>query len=477
MVTRGLCRRILAAAAVVGSLLVTASSTPIVHAASTTPATGGWSWCTETVTNGCIEAVTTVSPTGETQTYTSSASLPEGLQVSAMCSPNGQATSCDGNKYETTTAGTCAIRPGWVGGVTTPSVEIDLTWAGKSGWTVVMRLSTGDFRPAFLIGHGTTRTQTTSDGDGTYTFEFTSMMEFAYSGPMGPSLMGGAPQSSSESIATTGRESVHVQLWPRDHLVDSPTTPEPCRHHPFSGAWAEANAQGFSWSYMTNPDLAGRSVGLSNVPNTLKFTAYAPHYKPQVAGAPLEVIDARVQVFLPTSYFRALGYATLDEFSASSYSVTTADGQTTTPSLTKRDDGVLINLGIKHYSAPNPTVKFAINGDPLPYEDVFGTTTPVSNKNSTGSSVASSKRPARPSGVSVKVRQRKMTVSLTAKTGVSYSAVATKGKLKKTLRCKKASRKVTCSVSSLTRGTWTVKVTPRNSAGAGTAYSKKVRVT
>ena len=345
-------------------------------AADTTPKSGGWQWCTDSIVNGCIEAVTTTSPTGVSEQYTDSRSLPSGLTVSATCSMNsGAGTSCNGNKYVVGDDGVCRQRADWTGGFTVPSVEMDIRWPGKSGWSVMLRLSTGDYLPAFLIGHGTTKTETTNDGDGTYTFEFTSMMEFAYSGNFGPAVPGGT-MGGGETVATSASEWVHVQLWPRDHLINQQSTPGPCKYHPFMGSWAEANAQGFSWSYMAGAPIIG-GTGTADVPNTLKFIAYAPHYKPQDGTKPLEVIDARVQVFLPTDYFRTLGYATLDEFDASSYAVSTADGQSTTPTTTKRDDGLLINLGIRHYSAPNPTVTFAVKGPALATTGTMRSTTPI----------------------------------------------------------------------------------------------------
>ena len=342
------------------------------NAASTTPAKGSWTWCTDAVRNGCLEAVTTVSPQGATATYTEAAQMPQGLSVTATCSMNGGTGDlCNSNKFDTGTSGPCRERDDWTRSVIVPSVEMDVVWPGRNGWSTVARFSTGDFRPAFLIGHGTTATRTTDDGDGTFTFELTSTIETTYSGSFS---MTGPSGPDDQSVATSVNESVHVQLWPRDHLIVnnslSPST-NGCSFYPFTGAWAEANAQGFSWSYSAG---AGAS---STAPNTLKFTAYAPHFKPRVGDNPLELNPARVQVFLPTSYFNALGYASLDEFDASSYSVATEDGQTTTPSVTKRSDGLLINLGISHYSAPNPSVTFKVKGSAVGGTGGLPSTSPV----------------------------------------------------------------------------------------------------
>jgi hypothetical protein len=449
-------------------------STPnTVSATSLTPSLGSWNWCTDTVVNGCIESVTTVSPEKVTNTYMSAAELPAGLSVSARCSANGPSTSCDGNKYENNSDGVCVLKSSWAGGFTTPSIEMDVDWASRSGWEITLRLSTGNFRPAFLIGHGTRSTQITSDGDGTFTFTFTSIMEFAYSAPLSQNRI-------PAEIATFGRENVHVQLWPRDHLLSSyltqpmgsptPIGRGPCVHYPFSGAWAEANAQGFSWSYTPQNPLIGPPSTDAPIANKLTFQASAPHYKPQVGSQPLEVISARVQIFLPTAYFRSLGYETVDQFDSSSYSVVTADGQSTTPTISKREDGLVINLGISHYSAPNPEVTFVVKGNSLATTDVLKSTPPLVRTVSSsvpqttttktfstrkGATVSSS-RIARELGVSLK-SARKIVLSVS---GTSKKVCRVSGQSVKALG------KGTCSVS--------LKVTAKN--GKTKTYRQRITV-
>ena len=388
---------------VVSCLLLTSIALAVPYSSvqaadSLMPPVGGWSWCSDTVKNGCIESVTTISPEKVETTYTSASQLPVGLRVSAQCSPNGPINTCDTNRYLTRSDGQCAETPTWGGRYTTPSIEFDIDWPGKSGWQVRLRLSTGDFRTAFSIGYGTTTTSTTSDGDGTYTYINTVLIGKSYSASMPQSIIGlmGTPQYMpaytewlKTSVATSEKDAAHVQVWPRDHLLRQPSntisnsgpslnpttttipaTPTGCQYYPFDGAFAEANATSFSWSYSSGSMSPG-------APNVLKFIAQAPHYLPQVEGQPLQVMPARVQVFLPTSYFSALGYSSLTEFNQSSYSVTTEDGQTTTPTVTIRDNGILINLGLQHYSAPNPTVTIVSKGSALNVTTDLATTTPM----------------------------------------------------------------------------------------------------
>ena len=361
-------KRILIASIVaLSSFLTVGSSTHISAATDATPPVGIWTWCTETIVNGCIEAVTTISPEKVETVYTSKASLPNGLTVIANCSANGPVNTCDTNRYISRDDGTCVEASTWGGRFTTPSIEFSSLWEGKSGWDIRVRLSTGNFQPAFTIGRGTTAVSITNDGDGTFTYTNTSKMEKAYLASLPPESklqIGGDPQAMAAysewlktAIATEGKDSVHSQLWPRDHLFmgsSSPGLPENgCKYFPFESAWAEANATGFSWSYSWgNP--------ASPVPNVLTFTAQAPHYLPQVSGQPLEVMPARVQVFLPTSYFEALGYSSLTEINSSSYAIATEDGQVTTPTATVQETGILINLGVQHYSSPNPSITFVV---------------------------------------------------------------------------------------------------------------------
>lgn len=455
----------------VSTFLVSAPNTA--SATSLTPSLGAWTWCTETVVNGCIEAVTTVSPENVTNTYLSASELPAGLSVSARCSANGPSTSCNGNKYENNSDGVCVLKSSWAGGSTTPSIEMDVDWASRSGWQITLRLSTGDFRPAFLIGHGTRSTQITSDGDGTFTFTFTSVMEFAYSAPLSPSRV-------PADIASYGRENVHVQLWPRDHLLSSYLTQPsgsstqigrgPCVHYPFSGAWAEANAQGFSWSYTPpNPQIGPPSTD-SPIANKLTFQASAPHYKPQVGSQPLEVIPARVQIFLPTAYFRSLGYETVDQFDSSSYSVVTADGQSTTPTISTREDGLIINLGISHYSAPNPEVTFVVKGNPLSASDVLKSTPTLVR--TVSSSVPQT---AAPKTFSVRKGTTVSNTRIARQLGVSLKS-AKKVVLVVSATSKKVCRASGPSVRALSKGTCSVslKVTAKN--GKTKTYRQLIKI-
>jgi hypothetical protein len=88
----------------------------------------------------------------------------------------------------------------------------------------------------------------------------------------------------------------------------------------------------------------------------ISLKALSPHYKQQEAGKELELNPARIVAYIPNKLLAAMGYADPETFDAQSLSVTTKDGQTTTPTLTRDADGVLVNLGVQHYSEPDPVV-------------------------------------------------------------------------------------------------------------------------
>jgi hypothetical protein len=119
---------------------------------------------------------------------------------------------------------------------------------------------------------------------------------------------------------------------------------------------------------------------------------------------------------MPDAYFKALGYASLDEFDSNSYSVTTEDGQATSPSITKQDGGLLINLGVQHYSAPEPAITFAAKGSPLSGGQSLSPTQKISV--SAPSSSASS------AGILTPVLSRKKSANLSSI--ISYRGVGIK---------------------------------------------------
>ena len=344
------------------------------EAADNAPLPGTWGWCTESIVNGCIQSLTTISPDKVETVYTDSSAFCTNpcysnpatlgkvfLDLVVTCDSIGPGQTCDGNRYESVADGSCREKTTWPAGrAVVPDLLIDVRWYGKSGWSVKVKLSTGNYRPAFTIGHGTTSAITTDDGDGTFTYTYTGEIEKNYLLFMPTGTIPGTASYFEWMATATAKsfdESVHVQVWPRDHLLDLSKFALSCSYYPFEGAWAEANAISFSWSYNRYPIPSGST---QSVPNKLYFVADNYHYLPQNGTEPLQIMPARVQVFMPAAYFTALGYSSVAGFDSSSYSVTAEDGQTVSPTVTARDGGLVINLGVQHYSSINPTLTFKL---------------------------------------------------------------------------------------------------------------------
>ena len=401
-------------------------------AANNLPLPGTWGWCTKSIVNGCIQSVTTISPTKVETIYTDSSALEKlSMDLIVQCG-NDASPACDGNKYETNADGSCVEKSTWVAGWASgdqPNVYIEVVWPKKSGWSVKVSTSTGNYRPGYGIGQGTTSSITTDDGDGTFTYVWTGKIETTYTGGSAFDDVGG-PQDydnimewkerynawwNTAQATAIYRESAMVNLWSRDSMLKEFDMSNGCSYYPFEGVWAEANANSFSWLYPSPSEIYKFS-----------FQAQNYHYLPQNGTEALQLMPARIQVFLPAEYLLALGYSSLAEFDASDYSVTTEDGQQTSPTVTEHDGGLLINTGVQHYSSPNPSITFKLGssyGTPYVTPSLPATKTPPLlrvKKQATAKSIATFAGLAQPKGstVSLKILSSSSTVCRVSKSSL-----------------------------------------------------------
>ena len=340
----------------------------VAEAASVTPSTGAWGWCTVGVVDGCIESATISSSGGESSVVSSAESMPTGFSVGVGCI-RGSATSCLSKRFTADNSSHCTVSPSWDGG-SIPNLRV--SFSGPNGSSVKLRISTGDFEPFFSLGNGITATRTSSDGDGTFTFEVTLTSETLQNADPPEEVLRGGGQAVTAWLETAEATSTwtgaRIQVWPRDHMIisgllDTPLAQYGCFYYPFAGAWAEANASAFNWGYggaAVDIQITNGKVGIVKFQTStaLQFKANGPHFKMREGASPLEINSARVRVFMPTSFFLSLGYSSIGDVDNTSYNVATEDGQQASPSFQKRDDGILLDLGIAHYSSPNPTVTF-----------------------------------------------------------------------------------------------------------------------
>jgi len=108
------------------------------------------------------------------------------------------------------------------------------------------------------------------------------------------------------------------------------------------GTWISTNGMTQSWVFSQDK---------------FSVTAISPHFLPSVNGAAPEVGPGYVRVFLPTSYVTLdRGYTDI-KFVTSDKVELTVSGAAATANVTIKENGLLIDTGVTHFSAPNPVVK------------------------------------------------------------------------------------------------------------------------
>lgn len=87
--------------------------------------------------------------------------------------------------------------------------------------------------------------------------------------------------------------------------------------------------------------------------DTFNVSAFGPHFLTDGKT----VGPGFVRVFLPEAYIvKQRGYSSVSEVTAENVAVTVR-GQKTVPVIAAKDGGLLVDTGVTHFSAPNPTVK------------------------------------------------------------------------------------------------------------------------
>jgi hypothetical protein len=144
------------------------------------------------------------------------------------------------------------------------------------------------------------------------------------------------------------------------------------------------------------------------------------------------------------------------QFKVSVIEDSTGSSKVSTTSITS--DGSIFRIDASGFTFSSPTIRVTAD------ESLNSTVTPVVAK------------PARPTVVSTVIARGSVTVVLKRVSGVSHTVTVTSGSLRKTLSCRSATSRVTCTAKSLRKGSWKLSIVPRNSAGTGTAYTKSLRV-
>lgn len=420
-------RLLVAVLLLVGITVVTAGRSA--SGSSNTPTVGTWYFCTAADQVGCIEHFEFENQSGTLVPY---AALHEaqnaGVTVTARCFASGVAEGAP-----------CVPPPsmgcGSAGTSFQFSVEPTPTENGQprdksamNGRRFVIRLRTGDFDPVFTMGGRIDALKRTRLDSGLFTLEVEGRIQAVhgvetYSAvPMDPPSTYRTRLSAflKTAKATSVSYWAYASVYPRAFLQStSVDLGGQCINMPFVDAYADMNGNGTTLSWVP-------SRPTDAVASTIKLEIHGPHYLPESNGNDDRIVPARIRFFLPNAFFTDAGYPDTSKFDAASLRITAYGDQVSTPVLERRSDGIMVDYGISHFSAPDPVVTILRYGRSLadiPAPTVTTTTstvapvstTPVASvvqytrsltkgKRLTVASAVAVARLARPSGSSVSLR-------------------------------------------------------------------------
>jgi len=436
-------------------LLSIVSSSTASHAANLHPPTGVWGFCTTASQIGCIKKATVTAPGAEAVVVTNSEQLTAtGVTLRVECGipvETGGAAAIECSSDLPTTGCTAMARPGGL-----PELTITLS-AQTYPTKFQVELATGDYKPRFGMGIGTQKIKIAPNGDGTYIYSLDTIIDIIPMAGKSPIPIVPGPEylaKYSEWISTATADMHFIKA----KMSASATIHGSCDLN-FDGLWLDFNSQGFSLGGLTGGPV-GCDTTQSPTPCTattslvLRLKALSPHYKEQESGKELELNPARIVVYVPNKLLAAMGFSDPATFDAKSLSVTTKDGQITTPTLERDAEGVLVNLGVQHYSEPDPVVtisrKVAAAATPAITNSVIAATpTLLLNRSKSPSNIASLAKVSIPKGAALTLKVSPAYAKNCKVVGTSVKAIAV-GTCKVTLTVKPKTGKATTKVVTLT---------------------------
>lgn len=354
-------------------------STPFVVAGGATTAvavSSSWTFCQSSTEEKCIEQVIVTKADGSATTYTTASALTtDRVQADIGCSAMGG--DCDGvvtSAQVAEAAKTCAPIPT---DMNIKSITASGGVIGHRDWTVRIDARTGTFEPAFSLGNGIIDTRISADGDGTWKYSITMkpVVQTLVTYPADLQFVGPMPTdwnqrvnsflataAASKSFAKAG-----ASIWPPSYLLWNGSPSTGCAYLPMNGMWGTTNGSGFEFG-LRKKESSGSALSYEFV-----FKVSAAHFirKDMLDTEVLSngtynsgpftgeqmVNPADIRMMLPKSYITSLGYASVSEIPTTALIVTAEDGQSTSPKLTAQPDGsAMLDFGISHFSAPNPTL-------------------------------------------------------------------------------------------------------------------------
>ena len=354
-------RKIATIALAIGLICVPAQGS--IEADSARPPTGVWAFCASETEVGCIRKVVVTSPSGVvTEAKTTNDVSRARITLKVECTQSS--AGCTSDLPSINCATTAANLSSLVVTATADEVPTHLQ----------IELSTGTYQPRFAIGNGTRSLRVTTENGGNHVVSIETSVEevpMALNSPIpvpDPTAPGYSPDDYmakygawiASATADGGTNSASLTL--------KPTIDGSCNSK-FDGVWLDFNSQGFS--------LGSLIGGPANCPPTMTCTgtvklklqlkAYSPHFKKARPNVDPEINPARIVVFLPNVLLASMGYYDTSTFSAESMAVTLKDGSLTTPTFVRSASGILVNLGVDHYSQPDPLVEIKV-GSSMPPE-------------------------------------------------------------------------------------------------------------
>ena len=331
----------------------------------TTPCAAGSSTCL-TMSQLPTRGVFWPRCTGTDQVYcTEPASLrdPSGNEVVTSASPYAN---CHNNDMTSTEK--CSIDGSdWM--EMGASIEGDTGSPRFSGvditkYTYTWKVRTGKLEPSILMMGDTQKVVVGGNATDGWTIEISAKPSMrAYASP---------PCFTKETCATQVAQSVSTGLSGYLRMLglnlnSAPSVDSEQTRAALRGTFISTNGMSQSWSFSKD---------------TFMVQARSPHFLPPDSSGKSEVTPGFVRVFLPSSYITLdRGYSSVSMVTADRVQLTVS-GANATAKVTPSSDGILVDTGVEHFSAPDPTIKILANNEKLGSSSPM-TTTSTTNVNST----------------------------------------------------------------------------------------------
>ena len=285
------------------------------------------------------------------------------------------------------------------------------------------------------------------------------------------------PVVTTEKLSTSGASRVRVQGIPHRIMgIDPPQMTTFYTAPDGRGAWASRSfafhvLDGRQFPYYTScsetPTLVmgdntkgATPPSFDRMSGALDLKTVNPHFDTDGTTVTTGVYQARIPIETARCLWGSK-IASTKQFKVSVFEDSTGVTKTSTTSVTA--DSNTFRIDASGFTFSSPTIRV-----------VADETIEASPETSPGA--AAPAVPSRPTGAKVSVARGSVSVSVNRVKSVSYTSTASRGRVTKKLACRSTASRVTCSARGLTKGSWKVSVTPRNSAGTGTAFTRTVRV-